>query len=85
MIGNPGQTNYSASKAGLHGLTRSVARELAGRNVTVNAIAPGIFVTDLNRKLLEGTSRGGELRMRTPMDRFGQVEEVADGSGGEVQ
>jgi len=68
---------YSASKAAIASLTRSLAVELARKGVNVNAIAPGIFPTPLNAKLVQGTPRGEELLMRTPMGRFGRAEEVA--------
>jgi NAD(P)-dependent dehydrogenase (short-subunit alcohol dehydrogenase family) len=68
---------YAASKAAVASLTRSLAVELARKGVNVNAIAPGIFPTPLNAKLVEGTARGAELLMRTPMGRFGRTEEVA--------
>ncbi len=68
---------YSASKAAVASLTKSLAIEWGARGVCVNAIAPGVFVTDLNRQLLEGTPRGNEFITRTPMRRFGKVEELA--------
>jgi NAD(P)-dependent dehydrogenase (short-subunit alcohol dehydrogenase family) len=67
---------YAASKSALLSLTRSLAVEWATCGVNVNAIAPGVFRTDLNRKLLDETERGRELLMRTPMKRFGCSEEV---------
>ena len=68
---------YAASKAAVASLTKSLAIEWSSRGVNVNAIAPGVFKTDLNRQLLESTDRGKEFQMRTPMRRFGQVEELA--------
>src|SRR5215468_6995879 len=67
---------YAASKSALLSLTRSLAVEWATSGVNVNAIAPGVFRTDLNRKLLDETERGRELLMRTPMKRFGYSDEV---------
>ncbi len=67
---------YAASKAGVAALTRSLAVEWSRRGVVVNAIAPGVFRTALNAELLDSTPRGQELLMRTPMGRFGKVEEV---------
>jgi len=66
---------YTAAKAGVAGLTRALAVEWAPYNVTVNAIAPGVFETDLNRELLKGP-RGQEFLVRTPMKRFGRVQEL---------
>jgi NAD(P)-dependent dehydrogenase (short-subunit alcohol dehydrogenase family) len=68
---------YSASKAAVASLTKSLAIEWGPKGVCVNAIAPGVFRTDLNEKLLDGTLRGRELLMRTPMHRFGQVQELS--------
>jgi NAD(P)-dependent dehydrogenase (short-subunit alcohol dehydrogenase family) len=67
---------YSASKAAVASLTKSLAIEWARHGVCVNAIAPGVFRTDLNAGLLDGTARGKEFLMRTPMGRFGQLEEL---------
>jgi NAD(P)-dependent dehydrogenase (short-subunit alcohol dehydrogenase family) len=68
---------YGASKAAVSALTKSLAIEWGPRGVNVNAIAPGVFKTDLNQALLEGTGRGQELLMRTPLGRFGRIEELA--------
>lgn len=67
---------YSASKAAVASLTKSLAVEWAPSGVCVNAIAPGVFRTDLNTALLDGTDRGREFLMRTPMKRFGKLDEL---------
>lgn len=67
---------YASSKAGVLGLTRGLANEWAQYGIRVNAIAPGVFPTDLNRPLIEGTPRGDWLRRHTPLGRFGDAEEL---------
>ena len=74
LMGNPGQANYSASKAGLIGLTKSVAKELASRNVNCNAIAPGFVATDMTENLSESNA----LVDHIPMKRFAQPEDIAN-------
>ena len=76
LNGRPGQANYSAAKAGIIGLTKSLALEAAKKNVTVNAIAPGFIETDMTKDLNQD-----ELKKLIPMGRFGKAEEVADLAG----
>jgi 3-oxoacyl-[acyl-carrier protein] reductase len=76
LMGNPGQANYSASKAGVIGLTRTVARELASRNVTVNAVAPGFIATDMTAALGEDILE--QVRKGIPLGRLGQPQDIAD-------
>jgi 3-oxoacyl-[acyl-carrier protein] reductase len=76
QMGNAGQANYAASKAGLIGLTKSAAQELASRGITVNAVAPGFIDTDMTSGLSEEIQN--VYMERIPMRRFGQVEEIAD-------
>jgi 3-oxoacyl-[acyl-carrier protein] reductase len=75
VMGNPGQANYVASKAGLIGLTKTVARELASRNITVNAVAPGFIQTEMTEALPEAVRQ--QMLAQIPMGRFGTSEEVA--------
>ena len=76
LSGNPGQANYAAAKAGLVGLTKAVAREVASRNVTVNALAPGYITTAMVDELSEETQ--AKILERIPMGRFGTPEDVAE-------
>jgi len=76
IMGNPGQSNYSASKAGIIGLTQTVARELAGRKVTVNAICPGFISTEMTEAM--GTVVHDEVKKRVPAKRLGDSNEIAD-------
>jgi len=76
LIGNAGQCNYAASKAGLIGFTKSAARELASRGITVNALAPGFIETDMTAGVSEQLR--GELLERIPLNAFGQAEDIAN-------
>ena len=76
LTGNPGQANYAAAKAGLIGFTKAVAREVASRNVTVNAVAPGYIATGMVEGLTEEQRR--QILERIPMGRFGTSEDVAE-------
>ncbi|MBD3866676.1 MAG: 3-oxoacyl-ACP reductase FabG [Acidobacteria bacterium] len=75
-IGNPGQGNYAASKAGIEGFTRSMARELASRNITVNCVAPGFIDTDMTRGLDEKAKEA--LLSQVPLERLGTAQDVAN-------
>ncbi len=75
VIGNAGQANYSASKAGVIGLTRAVARELSGRGICINAVAPGFIDTDMTRQMSEDSKKGIEAMI--PMGHMGKPEDVA--------
>src|ERR1700704_4513582 len=75
LIGNAGQTNYAASKAGLLGLTKSLARELASRGITVNAIAPGLIETDMTGVLSEEIRQS--ILQKIPLGKLGQPEDIA--------
>jgi 3-oxoacyl-[acyl-carrier protein] reductase len=76
LMGNPGQVNYSASKAGVIGLTRTISRELASRGVTVNAVAPGFIATEMTAKL--GEENLALIRKEIPLGRLGDPQDVAD-------
>lgn len=76
LIGNAGQANYSASKAGLVGLTRTVAKELAGRKITVNAVAPGFIASEMTAAL--GPALSDEVKKRVPAKRLGEAWEIAE-------
>jgi 3-oxoacyl-[acyl-carrier protein] reductase len=76
LLGNAGQANYAASKAGIIGFTKSVAREVAGRGITANAVAPGYVETELTGSLPENIKQ--QILGQVPVGRFGEVEEVAE-------
>ena len=76
ISGNPGQSNYAASKAGLIGFTKAVAREVASRQITVNALAPGFITTEMVEQLPEDTQK--QILAKIPMGRFGTSEDVAE-------
>ena len=76
VMGNAGQANYSASKAGIIGLTKTSARELASRNITVNAVAPGFIDTEMTRSLNENIKQ--QLKEQIPMGKLGRPEDIAN-------
>jgi 3-oxoacyl-[acyl-carrier protein] reductase len=76
LTGNAGQANYAAAKAGLIGFTKSVAREVGGRNITANAIAPGFIETDITAGLPEELK--ASMLKTIPADRYGQPEDIAN-------
>ena len=75
MVGNAGQTNYAASKAGIAGFSKALAREVASRGITVNTVAPGFIDTDMTRRLPD--EQRARLRSEIPLGRFGRPEDVA--------
>jgi 3-oxoacyl-[acyl-carrier protein] reductase len=75
LVGNIGQANYAASKAGIIGLTKSIAKELALRNINVNAIAPGFIETDMTKRLSEKVRK--DLQQQIPLKRLGTVKDIA--------
>ncbi|MCD8148038.1 MAG: 3-oxoacyl-[acyl-carrier-protein] reductase [Clostridiales bacterium] len=76
MIGNPGQMNYCASKAGVIGMTKSMARELASRNIRVNAVAPGFIDTDMTKAMTDSAKEAGVAQV--PLGRMGQPQDIAN-------
>ena len=76
VVGNAGQVNYSASKAGLIGMTKSLAREIGGKNINVNAIAPGFIDTDMTKVLSEDQKKN--IISQVPLKRLGHVEDIAN-------
>ncbi|MCP3851412.1 MAG: 3-oxoacyl-ACP reductase FabG [Gammaproteobacteria bacterium] len=79
LTGNPGQTNYSAAKAGILGFTKSLAREIGSRGITVNAVAPGFIDTDMTRSLPDEAKNA--LLGQIPLNRLGNVDEIASAVG----
>ena len=75
LLGSPGQVNYAASKSGLVGMARSIARELGSRGITANVVAPGFVETDMTAVLPEETKK--QYLSQIPLGRFGQTEEIA--------
>ncbi|RKZ93963.1 MAG: 3-oxoacyl-ACP reductase [Gammaproteobacteria bacterium] len=79
LTGNPGQANYAAAKAGIFGFTKSLAREIGSRGITVNAVAPGFIDTDMTKTLPEEAKKA--LLQQIPLNRLGQVDEIASAVG----
>lgn len=77
VMGNAGQANYSAAKAGMIGLTKTLAREFAGRNVTVNAVAPGFIKTDMTADFVNNPEIAAKVLEAVPLKRFGEVSDIA--------
>ena len=78
IMGNAGQANYSAAKAGMIGLTKSLAREFAARNVTVNAVAPGFIKTDMTTEFVNNAEVSGKILEAVPLKRFGEAADIAN-------
>lgn len=76
VVGNPGQVNYCASKAGLIGMTKSLAKEIGSRNITINAIAPGFIDTDMTKILSDDQKK--KILSQIPLNKFGNVEDIAN-------
>lgn len=77
VIGNPGQFNYSAAKAGMIGATKSIAKEVAGRNITANAVAPGFIETDMTEAFSQDPQKNEAILKMIPLKRLGKPEEIA--------
>jgi 3-oxoacyl-[acyl-carrier protein] reductase len=76
-MGNAGQANYSAAKAGMIGFTKSLAREFAGRSVTVNAVAPGFIKTDMTTDFVNSAEVSARILESVPLKRFGEAADIA--------
>lgn len=77
VMGNAGQANYSAAKAGMIGLTKTLAREFAGRSVTVNAVAPGFIKTDMTTEFVDNPEASAQILSAVPLKRFGEAADIA--------
>ncbi len=78
IMGNAGQANYSAAKAGMIGLTKTLAREFAGRSVTVNAVAPGFIKTDMTTEFVNSPEASAQILAAVPLKRFGEAADIAN-------